>query len=108
LIIFVVHLQVPPHNAEAFEELMTYVAAMSNEHEPGVVYYAFAKSVEDADTYVAVEVYQDQAAVAAHGDTEWVRESVPKSLGLIEGMPRIAQYVSPGSDPVISRFEELA
>jgi quinol monooxygenase YgiN len=108
LIIFVVHLQVPPDNAQAFEELMTYVAAMSNEHEPGVVHYAFAKSVEDADTYVAVEVYQDQAAVAAHGDTEWVRESVPKSLRLIEGMPRIAQYISPGSDPVISRFEELA
>ena len=87
---------------------MTYVAAMSREHEPGVVYYAFAKSVEDADTYVAVEVYRDQAAVVTHGDTEWVRESVPKTLRLIEGMPRIAQYVSPGSDPVVSRFEELA
>jgi hypothetical protein len=32
---------------------------------------------------------------------------VPKSLELIEGMPRIVQYVSPGADPVISRFEEL-
>jgi quinol monooxygenase YgiN len=108
LITFIVHLQVPPDNAEAFEELMTYVAAMSNEHEPGVVYYAFAKSVEDADTYVAIEIYQDQEAVAAHGDTEWVRESVPQSLRLIEGMPCIAQYVSAGTDPVVSRFEELA
>jgi quinol monooxygenase YgiN len=107
LITFIVHLQVPPDNAEAFEELMTYVAAMSNEHEPGVVYYAFAKSVEDADTYVTLEVYQDQAAVAAHGNTEWLRESVPKSLRLVKGMPRIVQYVSPGSEPVISRFEEL-
>jgi quinol monooxygenase YgiN len=107
LITFIVHLPVRPQNAEAFEELMTYVAAMSNEQEPGVVYYAFAKSVDDADTYVTVEVYRDQAAVAAHGDTEWVRESVPKSLELIEGMPRIVQYVSPGADPVISRFEEL-
>ena len=108
MITFIVHLQVSPENAEAFEELMTDVAAMSNEREPGVVYYAFAKSVEDADTYVAVEVYRDQAAVVAHGDTEWVRESVPKSLRLIEGMPRIAQYVSPGTDPVVSQFEELA
>jgi quinol monooxygenase YgiN len=106
LITFIVHLQVPPGNADAFEELMTYVAAMSNEREAGVVYYAFAKSVDEADTYVTVEVYRDQAAVAAHGDTEWVRESVPKSLGLIDGMPRIMQYVSPGADSVISRFEE--
>ena len=79
MITFIAHLQVPPENAWAFEELMTYVAAMTNEHEPGVAYYAFAKSVDEADTYVVVEVYRDQAAHAAHMETEWVRESVPKS-----------------------------
>jgi quinol monooxygenase YgiN len=107
LITFIVHLRVPPGNAEAFEDLMTYVCAMSNEQEPGVLYYAFAKSVDEADTYVTVEVYRDQAAVAAHGDTVWVRDSVPKSLELIDGMPRIMQYVSPGAESVITRFEEL-
>jgi quinol monooxygenase YgiN len=107
LITFVVHLQVPPENSAAFEDLMTYVAAMSNEREPGVVYYAFAQSVDDPGTYVAVEVYRDAAAVAAHGETEWVRDSVPKSLRLIEGMPQIKQYVSPGTAPVGSQFDNL-
>lgn len=107
MITFVVHLQVKPENATAFEKLMTHVAAMSLEHEPGVMYYAFAKSVDEADTYVAIEVYQDQAAVAAHGEAEWVRNSVPESLRLIDGMPRIAQYVSPGTAPVISQFDGL-
>ena len=69
MITFVVHLQVPPHNAEAFEKLMTYVADMSKEREPGVVYYAFAKSVEEPDTYVGIEVYRDAEAVVKHKET---------------------------------------
>lgn len=107
MITFIVHLKVPTENGAAFEELMTYVAAMSNQRETGVVYYSFAKSVDEADTYVAVEVYRDSAAVAAHGETEWVRDSVPQSLRLIEGMPRIMQYVSPGTAPVVSQFDDL-
>ena len=106
LITFIVHLRVPSENGAAFEELMTYVATMSSQREPGVVYYSFAKSVDEADTYVAVEVYRDSAAVAAHGETEWVRDSVPEPLRLIEGMPRIMQYVSPGTAPVVSQFDD--
>jgi quinol monooxygenase YgiN len=108
MIIFIAHLHVPRQNASAFEELMTYVTAMTNEHESGVAYYGFAKSVDEADTYVVVEVYRDRAACASHGDTDWVRESVPKSMRLIEGMPNIMQYVSPGTEPVVSRLEELS
>ena len=86
---------------------MTRVAAMSNEREPGVVHYSFGRSVDEPGTYVVVEIYRDQAAVAAHGDTEWVRDSVPEMLQLVEGMPQLAQYVSPGTQPVISKFEDL-
>jgi quinol monooxygenase YgiN len=107
MITFIVHLDVPPENAAAFEELMTHVAATSLEREPGVLYYAFAKSVDDPQTYVVVEVYRDQAACDAHGQTEWVTESVPESLNLIIGMPRIQQYVSPGATPTGRRFEDL-
>jgi quinol monooxygenase YgiN len=107
MITFIAHLKVPPENAKAFEELMTHVTAMTLENEPGVAYYGFAKSVDDADTYVVVEVYRDQAACIAHGDSAWVRESVPRSLLLTEGMPQLAQYVSPDTDPVVSRFEDM-
>jgi quinol monooxygenase YgiN len=107
MIMFIVHLDVPPENSGAFEELMTYVAATSLEREPGVLHYAFAKSVDEPQTYVVVEVYRDQDACDAHGQTEWVTESVPKSLSLITGMPRIQQYVSPGATPTGRRFEDL-
>jgi quinol monooxygenase YgiN len=107
MITFIVHLEVPPENAAAFEELMTHVAATSLEYEPGVAYYAFSKSVDDPQTYVVVEVYRDQAACDAHGTTAWVTESVPTMLNLITGMPRIQQYVSPGTTPTARRFEDL-
>ena len=67
MITFIAHLRVRPENAQAFEDLMTHVTAMTLENEPGVAYYGFAKSVEEADTYVVVEVYRDQAACVAHG-----------------------------------------
>jgi len=50
MIMFIVHLDVPPENSGAFEELMTYVAATSLEREPGVLHYAFAKSVDEPQT----------------------------------------------------------
>jgi quinol monooxygenase YgiN len=46
------------------------------------------------------EVYRDAEVHAAHMASSWVRESLPKSAALIEGRPRIRQYVSGGSQPV--------
>jgi len=79
---------------------MTDVCAKVREHEPGVPYYAFARSVQDPSTYVVIEMYTDAAAHASHMQTEWVKQSLPKTMRLIEGRPHIMQYVSPGSEPV--------
>jgi quinol monooxygenase YgiN len=104
MITFIARLQVKPENAAALESLMAHVAAMTRAHEPDVVYYAFAKGVDEPDTYVVVEVYRDAAAQAAHMATAWVRESLPRSMELIEGRPDIRQYVTPGSEPVTRRI----
>ena len=76
------------------------------EHEPGVLYYNFAKSVRDPDTYVVIEVYRDEAAHSAHMEADWVKSSIPKSARLIEnGKYDIKQYVAPGTEPVHRRYE---
>jgi quinol monooxygenase YgiN len=107
MITFIAHFKVPQANASTFEELLTHVATMSND-EPGVVYYGFGRSVEDADTYSVVEVYRDEDAVAAHGQAVWVTASVPKFLALIDGSPEIKQYTGSGVTPVTAEFEGLA
>lgn len=107
MITFIAHFTVAPENAAAFEELLDHVVTMSNT-EPGVVYYGVAQSVEDATRYSVVEVYRDHEAVATHGQTAWVTESVPQFLNLIDGLPEIGQYVSPGTAPVAAQFDELS
>ncbi len=104
MITFIAHLTVRPENAAAFEALMTQVAAQTHAHEPGVAYYEWARSVDEADTYVVIEVYRDVAAQAAHMATDWVRSSLPRSAALIEGKPHIRQYVTPGAEPVRQRM----
>jgi len=56
---------------------------MTHRHEPGVAYYEFAKSVDEPDTYVVVEVYGDIEIHARHMASAWVKESLPKSARLI-------------------------
>jgi quinol monooxygenase YgiN len=100
MITMIARMRVPPENAAAYEELMTHVADMTLRNEPGVPYYAWAKSADEPDIYVVVEVYQDEKVHAAHMASEWVRNSIPVSRRLVEGGFDITQYVSPGQAPV--------
>jgi quinol monooxygenase YgiN len=101
MITFITHVRVRPENAAAFEALLTYVRAKVRENEPNVLYYDFAKSANDSDAHVVIEVYRDEAAHSAHMETEWVKSSIPKSNLLVEnGRYDIKQYVSPGTEPV--------
>lgn len=109
MITFITHIQVSSRNAPAFEALMTDVRDKVRENEPSVLYYDFAKSTKDLDTYVVVEVYRDVAAHSAHMEADWVKSSIPKSTRLIEnGKYHIKQYVSPGTEPVRRRYEHEA
>jgi quinol monooxygenase YgiN len=107
MITFIAHFTVAPEHAAAFEELLDHVVTMSNT-EPGVVYYGMAQSVDDAARYSVVEVYRDHEAVAAHGQTAWLAESVPQFLSLIDGLPDIRQYVGRGTAPVAAQFDDLS
>ncbi len=100
MITMIARLRVPPENAAAYEELMTHVADMTLKNEPGVPYYAWAKSADEPDMYVVVEVYEDETVHAAHMASEWVKNSIPVSRRLVEGRFDIKQYVSPGQQPV--------
>jgi quinol monooxygenase YgiN len=106
MITFIAHLKVKPENGASFEALMGHVRDMTRQHEPGVAYYDFGKSVDEPDTYVVIEVYRDASAHTAHMRTDWVTESIPLSRRLIEGKFNIKQYVSPGVEPAVRRMEQ--
>lgn len=99
MITYITHVRVIPANTAAFEALLTHVRSKVWESEPNVLYYDFAKSVKDLDTYVVIEVYRDAAAHSAHMETEWVRASIPKSNSLVEnGKYDIRRYESAGTE----------
>lgn len=100
MITMIARMRVSPANTPAYEALMSHVVAMTLENEPGVPYYAWAKSADDPDTYVVIEVYENAEAHAAHMASPWVKESLPKSVSLVDGGFDIQQYVSEGSLPV--------
>jgi quinol monooxygenase YgiN len=106
MITFIAHLKVRPENGPSFETLLTHVRDLTREHESGVAYYDFAKSVDEPDTYVVIEIYRDADAHAAHMKTDWVTESIPQSRRLIEGKFNIKQYVSPGAEPAVRQMKE--
>jgi quinol monooxygenase YgiN len=100
MITMIARMRVLPENAAAYEVLMDQVREMTLTNEPGVKYYAWAKSASEPDMYVVVEVYEDEEVHAGHMASEWVRNSIPKSRALVDGKFEITQYVTPGQEPV--------
>ena len=69
----------------AFREMIPKVRA----NEPGTLSYVLHKSTKDPTTYVFYEVYQDQAALDAHGKTPHMAETGGKLRGILDGRPEI-------------------
>jgi quinol monooxygenase YgiN len=105
MITMIARMRVSETNAAAYEALMCEVTAKTLENEPGVAYYAWAKSADEPGTYLVVEVYCDAEVHAAHMASPWVVESLPMSKALVDGGFDIQQYVSDGSEPVTLRHK---
>jgi quinol monooxygenase YgiN len=56
-----------------FKQLMAKV----RENEPGNVVYQLTKSRTDPNTYKVLEIYKDQDALTAHGQSAHFRELAP-------------------------------
>ncbi len=106
MITFVAQMNVRPEHAAAYEALLTEVRDQTLANEPGVAWYSFGQSADQPGSYVMIEVYRDAAAHAAHMQTPWVIDSIPKSRALVEGGFDIRQFVSPGTQPAVRQFKE--
>lgn len=71
-----------------FRDLAASVAA----NEPGNKCYRLCRTRNDANTYVVMEIYDDQAALEAHGKSDHFRAAGPKIGACLAGRPDI-QYL---------------
>ncbi|MGZ6826985.1 MAG: putative quinol monooxygenase, partial [Mycobacteriales bacterium] len=69
-----------PGKPEKREELTAALtkAAVASRSDAGCVSYAFHVDLEDADRFVSVEVWQDQASLDAHFQTPHLAELLGK------------------------------
>ncbi len=77
-----------------FEPVMLELAAAVRANEPGNHMYSLCK---DADgSYYVMELYDDEEALAAHGQSEHFKASGAKFKGLMAGAPEITRMTVVG------------
>lgn len=75
-------------NAE-FEAIFKELAAKVRGGEPGNLAYQLTRSRADLQTYKVLELYKDQDALTAHGQTPYFRELGAKMGPCMGGRPEI-------------------
>ncbi len=82
-------LQVQDGKGEELEAAFRELAPQVRANEPGNKLYVLCKSREDANTYVVMEIYDDQAAIEAHRSSEHFKAAGPKLGACLAGRPDV-------------------
>src|SRR5579872_6442776 len=75
-----------------FEAVFRDLAGQVRANEPGNKLYQVFKSRKDANTYVVMEIYEDQAALEAHGKSDHFKAAGPKLGPTLGGRPDVAYF----------------
>jgi len=87
-------LKVQPGKGSEFEGVFKELAEKVRANEPGNKLYRIFKSRKDADTYIVMEIYEDQAALDAHGKSDHFRAAGPKLAPVLGGRPDVQYFDS--------------
>jgi len=77
MIVLVVNFQVKEGQKEAFLEVMNPLMAGS-QGEPGCIEYNLFAKEDDANAFVLIEKFEDQAALDFHNEAEHFKQYAPK------------------------------
>ena len=89
MIALIAKLKVAPGKESEFEKVMLGLAKQVRANESGNHLYTLVK---DDDGYSVMELYEDDAALAAHGQSEHFRKAGAKFAGLMAGPPTLSRY----------------
>lgn len=82
-------LTVQDGKGEELEAVFRELAPQVRANEPGNVLYQLTKSRSEPNVYRVLELYKDQAAIAAHGATDYFKAASPKMGACLAGRPTI-------------------
>lgn len=82
-------LRVQEAKAEQFEDAYRELMELVRAEEPGCLVYQLTKSRSEANVYKVLELYIDQAALAAHGQHVGMREAFTRMRDCLSSRPEI-------------------
>ncbi|HUN25032.1 MAG TPA: putative quinol monooxygenase [Steroidobacteraceae bacterium] len=88
---FVVKFKVKDGKNAEFEKIFRRMEIQVRRNEPGNIYYNLYVTAKDPQTYVIIEQYRNQAAVAAHGKDAGHLMADLRSL--LDGPPQFEQLL---------------
>ena len=89
MIAIIAKLNVAAGKETEFEEVMLGLAEQVRANEDGNHLYTLVK---DDDGYAVLELYDDDAALQAHGQSQHFRDAGDKFRGLMAGPPTLSRY----------------
>ena len=89
MIALLARLNVADGKEKEFESVMLELAAAVRANEPGNQLYTLVK---DDEGYAVMELYDDDAALTAHGQSDHFRAAGGKFRGLMAGPPNLQRF----------------
>lgn len=103
MIEMMVELTVVPGNSDAFEPAFAVQAAAVRANEPGNRLYELFKSRTVADSYTLIEIYEDEAALAAHRTSSHMATNRPLTEPFLAAPPVMHIFEVVPHGPVTDR-----
>ncbi|MCC4603973.1 antibiotic biosynthesis monooxygenase [Xanthomonas campestris pv. badrii] len=88
----IVTLAIKPDSGEAFERAFGAQAAAVRANEPGNHLYELLRSRTRPDSYLLLEIYEDQAALASHRNASHMTHHRPLTAPFIAAEPTIEAF----------------
>ena len=82
-------LKVKDGKASEFETIFKALSAKVRGNEPGNKLYQLTKSRTEPNAYKVLELYDDQAALSAHGQTDYFKELGRQMGPFMDGRPQV-------------------
>ena len=97
----VAKIKVKADQAAKFEEEARKLIAHVQANEPGTRTYVLHRSTADPTVYLFYEVYEDQAAFAAHGGSPAMQAFFGAMRGVVDGRPELEMYDMAALDVIV-------
>ena len=82
-------LKIQEGKAAEFERVFGELSVKVRANEPGNLLYQLTKSRTDPNTYKVLELYKDQDALTAHGQTDYFRDLGRQMGPCMAGRPEV-------------------